>query len=88
MIFLDSPNSITFTTLSFGFLSMSLAGILACCFRMKCNEVEMCKCFKMTRDITAENQELEIERRNRDVIPGHNVSKLFSDANLPSPDNV
>jgi hypothetical protein len=74
MNFLENPNSITFTTVTYGFLSMVLVSIIGCCFRMKCNEVEMCKCFKMTRDITAENEEMEIERRNRDIIP--------------SPDNV
>jgi hypothetical protein len=64
MPFLENPNSITFMTLSFGFLTMALTTILACCFRMKCSEFD-CKCFKITRDIAGENIEIGIEGRQR-----------------------
>ena len=64
MPFLENPNSITFMTLSFGFLTMALTTILACCFRMKCNEID-CLCFKINRDIAGENIEIGIEGRHR-----------------------
>jgi hypothetical protein len=70
MPFLESPHSITFMTLSFGFLSMTLASLIACCFRIKCSEID-CKCFKISRDIDAENIEFGIEgnmnRNNNNV---------------------
>jgi hypothetical protein len=69
MNFLENPNSLSFTTVTYGFLSMVLVSIIGCCFRIKCNEIEICKCFKITRDVTAENQEIEIEGRRRDIIP-------------------
>jgi hypothetical protein len=66
--FLDSPNSISFTTLTFGFLGMALTAIIACSFRMKCREINF-GCCKITRDVNAENIELEIENAHRDRIP-------------------
>jgi hypothetical protein len=66
--FLDSQNSISFTTLSYGFLGMVLTAIIACSFRMKCREINM-GCCKITRDVDAENVELEIENAHRDRIP-------------------
>jgi hypothetical protein len=70
--FLDSQNSISFTTLSYGFLGMVLTAIIACSFRMKCREINM-GCCKITRDVDAENLELEIENAHRDRIPPSNV---------------
>jgi hypothetical protein len=70
--FLDSQNSISFTTLSYGFLGMVLTAIIACSFRMKCREINM-GCCKITRDVDAENVELEIENAHRDRIPPSNV---------------
>lgn len=68
--FIESSNSITFITLTFGFLSMALITITTCIFRVKCRECAL-GCFKITRDITAENLELEIESRTnrKDAIP-------------------
>ena len=70
MRFLENPNSVTFITLSFGFLTMTLASLIACCFRIKCNEID-CKCFKISRDIAGENIEIGIEgnmnRNNNNV---------------------
>jgi hypothetical protein len=70
--FLDSQNSISFTTLSYGFLGMVLTAIIACSFRMKCREINM-GCCKIIRDVDAENLELEIENTHRDRIPPSNV---------------
>jgi hypothetical protein len=70
--FLDSQNSISFTTLSYAFLGMVLSAIIACSFRMKCREINV-GCCKITRDVDAENLELEIENAHRDRIPPSNV---------------
>lgn len=66
--FLESNNSLSFTTITYGFLGMVLTAIIACSFRMKCREMNI-GCCKITRDIDAENIELEIENAHRDRIP-------------------
>lgn len=66
--FLESPNLISFTTITYGFLGMVLTAIIACSFRMKCKET-IIGCCKVNRDIDAENIELEIENAHRDRIP-------------------
>jgi hypothetical protein len=72
MGYLDSPNSVTFITLSFGFLSMSLGTILACCFKMKCSQIDMCSCFKLTRNVELENINAEVGiDGNRNRNDGH-----------------
>ena len=72
--FIESPNSITVLTLTFAFLSMTILTITTCIFKVKCRECAL-GCCKITRDVSAENLELEIEgRTNRsDVIPPSSV---------------
>lgn len=71
--FFHSSNSITVLTLTFAFLSMSILTITTCIFKVKCRECAL-GCCKITRDVSAENLELEIEGRNRkDVIPPSSV---------------
>jgi hypothetical protein len=68
--FFESENSVSIITLLFAFLSMSLVTITTCIFKVKCRECIL-GCCKVTRDVSAENLELEIESRTnrRDIIP-------------------
>ena len=68
--FIESSNSITVITLTFGFLSMALITITTCIFKVKCRECVL-GCCKITRDVSAENLELEIDSRTnrKDNIP-------------------
>lgn len=71
--FFYSSNSITVLTLTFAFLSMTILTITTCIIKVKCRECAL-GCCKITRDVDAENLELEIESRNRkDVIPPSSV---------------
>jgi hypothetical protein len=65
--FLDSQNSVSFLTLSYALLAMTITGLFTC-FRMKFKEVNL-GCCKVNRDIEAENIALEIENAHRDRIP-------------------
>jgi hypothetical protein len=62
--FFDSPNSIIFVGLTFGFLSMTIGTIVACILKLKCFKCEICGC-EIDRDISAEIMEREIEARMR-----------------------
>ena len=67
--FFYSSNAIALLSLTFGFLSMTIVTIATCIFKLKCRECVL-GCLTITRDVEAENIELEIEGRNRrDVIP-------------------
>jgi hypothetical protein len=66
--FLDSQNSLSFLTLSYALLAMTITGLFTCCFRTKCREISF-GCCKINRDIDAENTALEIENAHRDRIP-------------------
>lgn len=71
--FFYSSNAVALLSLTFGFLSMTIVTIATCIFKVKCRECVL-GCFKITRDVEAENLELEIEGRNRkDVIPPSSV---------------
>ena len=68
-----SSNAVALTSLTFGFLSMMIITIATCIFKVKCRECVF-GCFRITRDVEAENLELEIESRIRkDVIPPSSV---------------
>lgn len=63
MSFVDNPNSIGLTALTYAFLAMALMMFIGCCYKIKCKEIICCK---VIRDIRGE---IEVEDGNRDIIP-------------------
>ena len=63
--FVESQNFI----IVIGAGGMIISSILACCYKMKIKEC-IIGCIRISRDVSAENLELQIETRTgRDVIP-------------------
>jgi hypothetical protein len=65
--FFDSPNSIIFVGLTFGFLSMTIGTIVGCILKLKCFKCEICGC-EIDRDMEREI-EARIRRERPDDIP-------------------
>lgn len=65
--FLNSQNFL----IAVGGIGMIVTGLFGCLFKLKIRECNMCfGLCKITRDVSAENLELQIESRNRrDTIP-------------------
>ena len=66
-VFLNSQNFL----IAVGAIGMVVTGLFGCLFKLKIRECNMCfGLCKITRDVSAENLELQIESRNRrDTIP-------------------